>query len=108
MRLRNEAAGARRALGVLGALVALGISTLAAPAGAAPDSTAPAKAVASPTKTTPKSTPPAVRPPYPQLVFDKAQYESLLSVNDHCPVRGGRLNPGIRPMYVNRQPVGFC
>jgi len=38
----------------------------------------------------------------------KLQYDSMLSVNDQCPVRHGHLNPGIRPMYVNRQPVGFC
>jgi len=41
-------------------------------------------------------------------VYEKAKYDSLLSVNDHCPVKHGRLNPNIRPTYINRQPVGFC
>ncbi len=55
-----------------------------------------------------KSTPPAARPAYPALVHKKELYDSVLSVNDRCPVRGGPLNKNVRPMYVNRQPVGFC
>jgi len=47
--------------------------------------------------------------PMPRIPpYAKAQYDSMMSVNDRCPVRRGHLNPGIRPMYVNRQPVGFC
>jgi len=59
--------------------------------------------------------PPAATPaprPVPQRfyapVFAKAKYDSVLSVNDRCPVKHGRLNPNIRPTYINRQPVGFC
>jgi len=55
-----------------------------------------------------KSTPPAARPAYPTLVHKKELYDSVLSVNDRCPVKGGPLNKNVRPMYVNRQPVGFC
>ncbi len=52
---------------------------------------------------------PGTLSPLPKVPpFAKAQYDSLMSVNDRCPVRRGHLNPGIRPMYVNRQPVGFC
>lgn len=41
--------------------------------------------------------------------YDKVRYaDGLLSVNDQCPVRGGRLATSIRPVYVNRRPVGFC
>jgi len=60
-------------------------------------------------------TPPAAKQaprPVPQKfyapVFAKAKYDSVLSVNDRCPVRGGRLTPSIRPTYVNRLPVGYC
>jgi len=54
---------------------------------------------------------PAPRPVPPKFyapVYEKAKYESVLSVNDRCPVKHGRLNSNIRPTYVNRQPVGFC
>lgn len=34
--------------------------------------------------------------------------DGLFSLNVSCPVRGGRLNPNINMVYVNRQPVGFC
>ena len=45
----------------------------------------------------------------PQMpAYTKLQYDSMMSVNNQCPVRHGHLNPNIRPMYVNRQPVGFC
>ena len=52
---------------------------------------------------------PAPRPqafPTPNFIHEK--YDGVLSVNDHCPVRHGKLHPGIRPTYINRQPVGFC
>ena len=52
---------------------------------------------------------PTALSPMPRIPpYAKAQYDSMMSVNDRCPVRRGHLNPGIRPMYVNRQPVGFC
>jgi len=41
-------------------------------------------------------------------IFEKERYDSVLSLNDRCPVRHGRLNTNIRPTYINRQPVGFC
>jgi len=62
----------------------------------------------------PPPTPPATTAPRPvpqkfyAPVFAKAKYGSVLSVNDRCPVKHGRLNPNIRPTYINRQPVGFC
>jgi hypothetical protein len=41
-------------------------------------------------------------------IFEKERYDSVLSLNDHCPVKHGKLNTNIRPTYINRQPVGFC
>lgn len=60
--------------------------------------------------------PPAKAPPNPAYqpqrfyapVYAKERYDSVLSLNDHCPVKHGKLNPRIRPTYINRQPVGFC
>jgi hypothetical protein len=34
--------------------------------------------------------------------------DSLTSLNDRCMVRQVKLNPKVRPVYVNRLPVGFC
>lgn len=34
--------------------------------------------------------------------------DSLSSVNDRCVITHNRLNPVMRPIYVNGQPVGFC
>jgi YHS domain-containing protein len=34
--------------------------------------------------------------------------DSLISINDYCPVRKARLDPNRKPVYVNGQPVGFC
>ena len=34
--------------------------------------------------------------------------DSLTSVNDRCVVTHNKLNPQIRPVYVNGKPVGFC
>ncbi|MEO6462810.1 MAG: hypothetical protein ABIP29_07020 [Candidatus Eisenbacteria bacterium] len=44
---------------------------------------------------------------------DKAHYrikyaDSLVSINDRCAVKGTSLATDIRPVYVNKQPVGFC
>jgi hypothetical protein len=41
---------------------------------------------------------------HPRLLFA----DSLVSVNDRCIVAGNKLNPRIRPVYVNRRPIGFC
>ena len=41
--------------------------------------------------------------------FPRIRYaDSLLSVNDRCAVRKNKLNLKVRPVYVNRQPIGFC
>jgi hypothetical protein len=34
--------------------------------------------------------------------------DSLVSVNDRCIVRQGKLNPSYLPVYVNGHPIGFC
>ncbi|MGE5176960.1 MAG: hypothetical protein ACM3JJ_11360 [Hyphomicrobiales bacterium] len=34
--------------------------------------------------------------------------DSLISINDFCPVRKARLDPDRDPVYVNGRPVGFC
>jgi len=34
--------------------------------------------------------------------------DSLISLNDRCPVRLAKLNPTYKPVYVNRRPVSFC
>ena len=44
---------------------------------------------------------------------DKAHWkikypDSLVSINDRCAVKGTGLALGIRPVYVNKVPVGFC
>ena len=66
--------------------------------------------VAAPAPTPPKAQKPPLRTTQPLYapVYQKERYDSVLSVNDRCPVRGGRLTPSIRPTYVNRLPVGYC
>jgi YHS domain-containing protein len=66
--------------------------------------------VAAPAPTPPAHQKPALRvsPPMYSEIYQKERYDSVLSVNDRCPVRGGRLTPSIRPTYVNRLPVGYC
>ena len=34
--------------------------------------------------------------------------DSLVSINDRCAVKEGALSTAIRPIYVNKVPVGFC
>jgi hypothetical protein len=34
--------------------------------------------------------------------------DSLVSLNDRCIVRMTKLNLRVRPVYVSRQPIGFC
>jgi hypothetical protein len=47
--------------------------------------------------------------PQPDLAHPKIQYaDSTVSMNDHCPVRHGKLNTGYKPVYVNGRPIGFC
>ncbi len=41
--------------------------------------------------------------------FPKARYtDSLVSLNDRCPVRQSTLSLEYSPVYVNGQPIGFC
>lgn len=47
---------------------------------------------------------PTADPEHPKLRYA----DSLVSLNDRCPVRQGKLNSSYRPVYVNGQPVGFC
>ena len=42
--------------------------------------------------------------PLSPIRFDR---ESV-SLNDRCPVRKGRLNLKMPPVYVNGKPIGFC
>jgi len=47
--------------------------------------------------------------PTSDLHHPKVRYaDSLVSLNDRCPVRHGTLNPTYAPVYVNGRPVGFC
>ena len=34
--------------------------------------------------------------------------DSLVSANDRCMVAQNKLNPRVRPVYVNGVPMGFC
>lgn len=34
--------------------------------------------------------------------------DSTISLNTHCPVRGGRVDPDRDPVYVNGKPIAFC
>ena len=41
--------------------------------------------------------------------FPRVKYaDSLVSVNDRCIVKKTKLNPAVRPVYVNWRPIGFC
>ena len=47
--------------------------------------------------------------PQPDLQHPKIQYaDSLVSLNDRCMVRQGKLGLSHPPVYVSRHPVGFC
>jgi anti-sigma-K factor RskA len=47
--------------------------------------------------------------PAPATNFFPITYsDSLVSVNDRCMVRHGKLNPDVHPVYVNGMPMGFC
>ena len=47
--------------------------------------------------------------PMPDKDHPRLKYaDSLESLNDRCIVRKAKLNPKMRPVYVNGQPVGFC
>jgi hypothetical protein len=34
--------------------------------------------------------------------------DSLVSLNDRCAVRQGKMSPAYAPVYVNGHPIGFC
>ncbi len=46
----------------------------------------------------------------PEAPFSRVRYSErdLVSLNDHCPLTGTRLNLAIPPVYVNGRPIGFC
>ena len=47
---------------------------------------------------------PTADPNRPRLKFA----DSLVSANDRCIVAQEKLNPKVRPIYVNGVPIGFC
>ena len=47
---------------------------------------------------------PTANPNRPRLKFA----DSLVSANDRCIVAQEKLNPKVRPVYVNGVPMGFC
>jgi hypothetical protein len=47
---------------------------------------------------------PTADPAHPRLKFA----DSLVSANDRCIVARNKLNPKVRPVYVNGVPMGFC
>ena len=47
--------------------------------------------------------------PGADTTFPRVKYaDSLVSANDRCMVRGGKLNYRVHPVYVNSVPMGFC
>ena len=47
--------------------------------------------------------------PTADLEHPKVRYaDSLVSLNDRCPVRTGKLSTTYKPVYVNHRPIGFC
>ena len=47
---------------------------------------------------------PTADPARPKLKYA----DSLVSLNDRCVVSQTKLNPRVRPVYVNGLPIGFC
>lgn len=47
---------------------------------------------------------PTVDPAFPRIKYA----DSLESLNDRCIIRKEKLNPNVRPVYVNWRPIGFC
>lgn len=47
---------------------------------------------------------PTADPKHPRLKFA----DSLVTPNDRCMVSQAKLNPRVRPVYVNGVPMGFC
>jgi YHS domain-containing protein len=45
----------------------------------------------------------------PDAEFSPLQYaDGSQTLNDRCPIHQDRLNPALRPLFVNGKPVGFC
>jgi hypothetical protein len=47
---------------------------------------------------------PTADPKHPRLKCA----DSLVTPNDRCMVSQAKLNPKVRPVYVNGVPMGFC
>ncbi len=47
---------------------------------------------------------PGTDPAFPRIKYA----DSRVSPNGRCIVAGNKLNPKVRPVYVNRIPIGFC
>jgi hypothetical protein len=47
---------------------------------------------------------PTADPAHPKLRYA----DSLTTPNDRCIVSHAKLNPKVRPAYVNGTPIGFC
>lgn len=43
-------------------------------------------------------------PAHPRIQYP----DSLVSLNDRCAVRQGKLSTTYTPVYVNGRPIGFC
>jgi hypothetical protein len=45
----------------------------------------------------------------PDTLHPRIRYaDSLDSVNDRCIISKSKLSRRIRPVYVNKKPIGFC
>jgi YHS domain-containing protein len=45
----------------------------------------------------------------PEAEFSPLQYaDGTFTLNDRCPISRDKLNPKVRPLFVNQEPVGFC
>jgi len=47
---------------------------------------------------------PTEDPAHPRIRYA----DSLVSLNDRCAVRQGKLSTTYAPVYVNGRPIGFC
>jgi len=51
---------------------------------------------------------PVAPPPNPADLKPITYSDGVTSTNDRCPIRKGKLNTKIEPVWVNQHPVGFC
>jgi hypothetical protein len=47
---------------------------------------------------------PSLDPDHPRLRF----LDGSISLNDRCPITGGRLNPHMDSVLINGRSIGFC